>query len=97
MHCENVLSNAVFECNYEYLILVGLSGPILEGKGMRTIFQKKGKKGQNIRQFEQKCTMYKAKFGNILKKGQPQACDYRTHQTARTCPDYIALCCRCEF
>ena len=59
MHCENVLSNAVFECNYEYLILVGLSGPILEGKGMRTIFQKKGKKGQNIRQFEQKCTMYK--------------------------------------
>ena len=41
------------------------SGPILESKGMRAIFQKKGKKGQNIWKFGQKCT----KFENILKKG----------------------------
>ena len=44
---------------------------------MRAIFQKKGKKGQNIRKFGQKCT----KFENILKKGR----DYGTHETARIC------------
>ena len=43
-----------------------LSGPILESKGVRAIFQKKGKKGQNIWKFAQKCT----KFENILKKGK---------------------------
>ena len=32
---------------------------------MHAIFQKKGKKGQNISKLEQKCT----KFENILKKG----------------------------
>ena len=31
-------------------------GPILETKGMRAIFQKKGKKGSIIWQFEQKVT-----------------------------------------
>ena len=36
-------------------------------KGMRAIFQKKGKKAQNIWKFGQKCT----KFENILKKGNP--------------------------
>ena len=36
-------------------------------KGMRAIFQKKGKKAQNIWKFGQKCT----KFENILKKGSP--------------------------
>ena len=41
------------------------TGLILESKGMRTICQKKGKKGQNIWKFLQKCT----KFENILKKG----------------------------
>ena len=45
-------------------------GPILESKGMRAIFQKKGKKnvkkGQNISKFGQKCT----KFENSLKKGR---------------------------
>ena len=47
--------------------------PILEGKGLRAIFQindkkmfKKGKKGQNIWKFGHKCT----KFENILKKGR---------------------------
>ena len=47
--------------------------PILEGKGLRAILQingkkmlKKGKKGQNIWKFGQKCT----KFENILKKGR---------------------------
>ena len=29
-----------------------ITGPILESKGMRAIFQKKGKKGQNILKFE---------------------------------------------
>ena len=46
-----------------------LSGPNLESKGLHAIFQKKrqikGKKGQNIWKFGQKC----AKFKNILKKG----------------------------
>ena len=47
------------------------TGSILESKGMRAIFQKKGKKkivkkGQNIWKFGQKCT----KFENILKKGR---------------------------
>ena len=41
------------------------SGPILEKKGMRVIFQKKGKRGPNIWKFGQKCT----KFENILKRG----------------------------
>ena len=41
------------------------SGSILESKGMRVIFQKKGKKWQNIWKFRQKCT----KFENILEKG----------------------------
>ena len=41
------------------------SGPILERKGMLAIFQKKSKKGQDIRKFRQNCT----KFENILKKG----------------------------
>ena len=40
-------------------------GPILESKGMCAIFQKKGKKGQNIWTFGQKCK----KTENILKKG----------------------------
>ena len=43
---------------------VRLAGPILESKGIRAIFQKKDKKGQNIWKFGQKCT----KFENILKK-----------------------------
>ena len=40
--------------------------PILESKGMRAIFQEKGKKGKNIRKHGQKCTI----FENILKKGK---------------------------
>ena len=39
------------------------SGPILESKGMHPIFQKKGKKGQNIWNYGQKCI----KFENILR------------------------------
>ena len=53
--------------NFFYLIwLYWDAGPILEDKGMCVIFQRKGKKGQNILKFEQKCT----KFENILKKGR---------------------------
>ena len=62
-------------------------GPILESKGICAIFQKKSKQGQNIWQFGQKCQ----KFENILKKGQPHACNYRMHETARICPDTPAL------
>ena len=56
------------------LSVAGWSGPILESKGMHVIFQKKGKKGQNIWKFGQKCI----KFDNILKKRQVIACDYCT-------------------
>ena len=42
------------------------TGPILEIKGMLAIFQKKGKKEQNMWKFGQKCT----KFENIFKKGR---------------------------
>ena len=55
-----------------YLLFELFPGPILQRKGMHVIFQKKdkkilkkGKKGQNIWKFGQKCT----KFENILKKG----------------------------
>ena len=49
-------------------LLTGYLRLILESKGMRAIFQKKGKKyfkkGKNIWKLEKKCT----KFENILKK-----------------------------
>ena len=65
--------------------------PILEGKEICAIFQrkskKKDKKGQNIWKFEQKCK----KFENILKKREPHVCDYRIHETARMCPDTSTL------
>ena len=41
-------------------------GPIIESKGIHEIFQKKGKKGQNIWKFGQNCT----KHENIMKKGR---------------------------
>ena len=47
------------------ILLFVIAGPILESKGMCVIFHKKGKKGQNIWKFGQKCT----KFENILEKG----------------------------
>ena len=47
-------------------VAIQTTGPILESKGMLTIFQKKDKKGQNIWKFGRKCT----KFENILKKGK---------------------------
>ena len=58
---------SIFGCIFRTLSDI-YAGPILEGKGMRAIFQKKGKKwqkGRNIWKFERKCT----KFENILKKG----------------------------
>ena len=58
------------------ILLHFLAGPILESKGIRAIFQKKGKKGQKMLKkgnkgqngwkFGQKYT----KFENILKKGR---------------------------
>ena len=42
------------------------AGSILESKDMHAIFQKKGKKGQNILKFGQKCT----KFWNPLRKSK---------------------------
>ena len=66
-------------------------GPLLESKGICAIFQKKcqkkGKQGQNNWKFGQKCK----RFENILKKGQPHACDYRMHETAKICPDIPTL------
>ena len=66
---------------------VRLAGPILESKGIRAIFQKKDKKGQNIWKFGQKCTKFTKmyKIWKYFEKGQPGACDYRTHETARIC------------
>ena len=63
---DSSISISLEEINY-YLCptIVTLAGPILESKGMRAIFQKKGKKGQEIWKFGQKCT----KLENILKKG----------------------------
>ena len=64
----------IFESSYHIIIIsqafvvklqAFLLGPILESKGMLAIFQKKGKKGENIRKFGQNCTT----FDNILKKG----------------------------
>ena len=49
-----------------WMIKLLLSGPTLESKSMCAIYQKKGKKGQNIWKFGQKCT----KFENILKEGR---------------------------
>ena len=58
--------------NYRKTFLI-FTGPILETKGMHVIFQKKGekclkkgKKGQNLWKFGQKCT----KLENFLKKGR---------------------------
>ena len=58
------------------------SGLILESKGMRAIFQKKGPKRVKYWKISAKmCKMWK-----YFEKGQPHACDYRTHKTARICP-----------
>ena len=43
-----------------------MTGPILESKGMRAIFQKKGKKGQEIKKLGQKYI----KVENVVKKGR---------------------------
>ena len=59
--------------------MLSAPGLILESKGMRAYFQKKGKKGQNIWKFGQKCT----KFEGFFEKGLPHACDSRTHETTR--------------
>ena len=59
LHAEDIIA-----CNYAF------TGPHLESKGMRAIFQEKGTKGPKkakYLKFEQKCT----KFQNILKK-----CDF---------------------
>ena len=51
------LCRCCLDIRFIFLILIGVSfcnssqlyaGPILESKGMHAIFQKKGKKGQNI-------------------------------------------------
>ena len=50
------------------------AGPILESKGMRAIFQKKGKKRAKYLKIWAK--MYK--IWKYFEKGQVIACDYRT-------------------
>ena len=44
-------------------------GPILERKGMHSIFQKKGKKGQNILKFRQKCTKFESTLRCLIEGG----------------------------
>ena len=70
----------VYFC-YWKLYLVVTAGPILESTGVHAFFQKKGKKGQNISKFVQKCT----KFENILKKG----CLMRVTITCMKQPEYV--------
>ena len=54
-----------------------MSGPILESQSVHVIFQKKGKIFGNL---------WKTyKIGKYFEKGQPHACDYRMHKTARIC------------
>ena len=52
-----------------FFLLPSFSGPVLESKGMRAIFQKKSKgilkKKEKYLKFGQKCT----KFESILEKG----------------------------
>ena len=63
---------------------VSLAGPVLESNGMCAIFQKKGKKGQKrANYFKIWAKMYK--IWKYFEKGHPFACDYRMHETARTC------------
>ena len=52
-------------------------------KGMHVIFQKKGKKEQNIWKFAKKCIY---KIWKYFEKGQPDVCDYCMHETTWTCP-----------
>ena len=78
----------VFVSNYpvSWQLLMD-TGPILESKGMRAIFQKKGKKGAKY--WKTWARMYK--IWKYLEKGQPHACNYRTHETARICPGILYL------
>ena len=69
---------------WNFLIII-LPGPILESMGMRATFQKKGKKGQNIWKFGQKCT----KFENILEKGKWLCAIIALIETARKGYVYI--------
>ena len=59
------------------------SGPIQESKGICVIFQKRAKKRKRAKKGKM-CKSWK-----YFEKGQPHACDYHTHETARICPDNI--------
>ena len=52
--------------------------------------EKKQKKGKNVATY---LNIWKKgkKFENILKKGQPHACDYHMHETARICSDTATM------
>ena len=54
------------------------AGPIPESKGMRAIFQKKGKIFKNLGKNVQNL--------KIFEKRQPHACDYHMYETATICP-----------
>ena len=63
-----------------------LSGLTLESKGMRAIFQKKGKKKGQQRAKYSKISAKTYKIWKYFEKGKPHACDYCTHEAARICP-----------
>ena len=74
----------IFGCIFRTLSDI-YAGPILESKGMRAIFQKKGKKmAKRAKYLKIWAKMYK--IWKYFEKGQPHACDYRMHETARICP-----------
>ena len=64
-----------------------ISGPILESKNMRAIYQKKGKKGQKRAEYFKICAKM-CKISIFFEKGQPHVCDYCTDETARIYPGY---------
>ena len=59
-------------------------GLILESKCMCGIFRKRVKRAKYLKYLAK---MYKIR--KYFEKGQPHACDYHTHETARTCPAAI--------
>ena len=75
-----IFSHCPFERTKKNVLYILYAGPILEGKGMRAIFQKKCK--ERAKYLKTWAKMYK--FENLWKyfeKGQP-------HETVRICPEY---------
>ena len=62
-----------------------LTGPILESKGMRVIFHKKGQKKGKKRAKYLKIWAKMYQIWKHFEKGQSHACKYRMHETPGIC------------